>query len=742
MQQKVFDSMTDANSRGSWSDSYLPSGGEVSQPGQASDGIINLATIRGLLFRQRFILIGVTALILVIGLALTLITKPLYKASATVRVDTQKADIIEGQSLTGAVPGIEFDRAMKTQAVVIQSKKTAYKVVDALDLAKNDAFLGQAFEGGRPSGVTEKQWMRQRREVAASIAQGGVTVDIPGDSRIVTINFTSPNPQVASLLANGYVDAFVKEDLTRAVEANDYARAYLQDQIQKVGQKLQSSEKEANAYAKANGIVGGALGGSEGKSTSGTAQTITAANLTSVNETYTKLRADRIAAEQRWLAIAKVSPSQLPEAQGNSALQAMVAERGKLVTSLAELRQRYGENYPQVRETKAQLAAIETQIGRMGADIKNAIRDQYEVALRQEQGLASELQNVAGQTMDEQDRRVQYNLLDREAGALRTQLASLLDRYNQLTAASNLNSNTITKLDAAETPGAPSSPNLMKNMLLAGVLGLGLAAALAVIRETFDDRLRSSDDVERKLGAPMLGFTPHLMDDEIAGQLADPFSALMEAYSSLRTSIDFAVPGESRILQITSSQPSEGKSLTSSILARKYAQLGRKTLLIDSDLRKPTINHLFETKRSTVGFAEVLLGDIELHDALIKGTPENLDVLPVGSIPASPVELLSSQRLTDFLAWCRMNYALVIIDSSPVMGLADAPLISRHVDGVIFIVEANRSHFGQAKMALRRLRSAGARIAGAVLTKYRSADAGLSYDYVYNYYSYGNDKKD
>lgn len=734
--------MTDAQSRSAWSDQYLP--GPDGQSSGASDGLINLATVRGLLFRQRLILIGVTTAVVVMGLVFTLLTRPQFEAVSTVRVDPTGVKIVEGQDLAPSVSINEIDRYMNTLGSVIKSKRMAYQVVDDLNLASNDAFLGETFDKGRPPGLNDKQWLRERREAATAIAQGGVSVDVPVESRVMSIKFRSLSAQDASLLANGFADAFVKDDLRRSMRSNEYARDYLQEQIQKVGVRLQDAEMKANAYAKQNRIVGNSLAApttGEDKSV-GTAQTITVGNLASVNSTYTKVRADRIAAEQRWRAIAGTPAMQLPEVQQNSTIQNLQTDRSKLAGKVAELRQRYGENYPQIREAKAEMAALDGQIARIAGEIKSSARDAYEVALRQEQGLSSEVSLVADQTLDEQDRRVRYNLLDREAGALRAQLATLLDRFNQLSAAANIDNGTITKLDDATTPGGPVSPNLLKNLLVSLVLGVGLAVGLAVLREAFDDRLRSSDDVERKLGTQLLGFTPYLSEDEMAEQIRDPFSTLMEAYSSLRTSIDFAVPNNNRVLQITSSQPSEGKSLTSTVLARKYAQLGRRTLLIDADLRKPTVNHLFGTKRSSIGFAEVLLGDVELSQALIENTPENLDVLPVGSIPASPVELLSSTRFGDFLARCRENYDLVIIDSSPVMGLADSPLISQHADGVVFVVEANRSHYGQAKSALRRLRTAGANVAGAVLTKYRSAEAGLAYDYMYNYYSYGSSPKE
>ncbi|KPF93996.1 hypothetical protein IP81_00535 [Novosphingobium sp. AAP83] len=740
MDEKVQARMSEANSRESWVDQYLPrtDGAAIDRTGN----LISLETIRGLAFRQRNLLIGVILAVLVLSLVATLMTKPVYQASATVQVDSSQANIVEGQDLEPAMRGGEFSRYMSTQGAVIMSKRMAYQVVDTLKLADNDELLGDAATT-RPANLSDEKWKARRREIAAAILKGGVSVVVPDDIRILTISFKSENPRLAASIANAYVDNFVLEDTRRGIEISTYAQNYLTTQIREIGNKLQNAEMAANAYAKANGIIATTAPAAGDTNGASPPATITVATLGTVSGTYTETRNRRIAAEQRWRNAQGLAASQLPEVQANNAIQALVAERSKVAAQISELRQRYGENYPQVSEARATLTSLDSQITRLSTDVKNSIRDQYQLALRQEEALSGELKKVSGDTLDEQDRRVRYNLLDREAAALRTQLAALLDRYNQVAAAANIQQGAITKVDDASVPGAPISPNLTKNLLAAMVVGIGLAVALAVLRDSLDDRLRSVDDVERKLGTPLLGFTPNVESMDVEAQVADPFSALMESYSSLRTSLDFAQSGDNRVLMVTSSQPSEGKTLTATVLARKYAELGHKTLLIDADLRKPTVSAMFgATKRPTQGFVEVLLGDIDLQSALIKGTIDNLSVLPVGSIPHNPVEILSSPRLAEFIQKCRGDYALIMIDSAPVMGLADAPLVSRLVDGVVFIVEANRSNFGQTKTALRRLRSVGANVLGVVLTKYRSAEAGLSYDYHYNYYSYGHGKKD
>lgn len=724
-----------------WLDRYLP--GPVDDATRPAEGTFNLTMVRGIIYRQRHILIGIVALALVIGLVITLLTKPIFAASATVQIDPGASQIVEGQSLERDISPAEVGRYMNTQGAVIRSRRLAYRVVDALKLDKNPDFLGNVGREAKPDGISSEEWAKSKREMAASIVQGGVTVDVPYDSRIVTITFQSQNPKLAADVANALADNYVVEDSRRKIEANTYAVQYLGKQIEEVRIKLQQAEFAANDYARNNGIVGEApaTGGSQGDA-SAAQPTITATNLFSINSTYTQARAKRIAAEQRWKAISGFPPSQLPEVQQSASIQSMVSDRAKAATELAQLKQRYGDSFPRIVELKSQIASLESQINRASADVKNSIRNDYEVALRQEQALASELNKVSGDTLSEQDRRVRYNLLNREAGALRTQLATLLDRYNQLVSAAKMEATTSNKLDSARLPGAPVSPNLMKNLLVAAIGGFGIALGIAVLREAFDDRLRSAEDVERKLGYPLLGHTPMVADEQLSEQFLDPFSPLMEAYSSVRTAIDFAHPGSNRVFLVTSSEPSEGKSLTAAILGRNYARLGRKTLLVEADLRKPSLSHLFSDKRPEKGIVEVLLGDADIQSVLLPSNTENLDILPVGKTPVNPVELLSSPVLADFIERYRKEYALIIFDTAPVMGLADAPILSRLVDGTIFIVEANRAHFGQAKTALRRLRSASANVLGVVLTKYRAADAGQDYNYHYRYYTYGEGSRE
>ncbi|MCL9998897.1 MAG: polysaccharide biosynthesis tyrosine autokinase, partial [Erythrobacter sp.] len=351
-----------------------------------------------------------------------------------------------------------------------------------------------------------------------------------------------------------------------------------------------------------------------------------------------------------------------------------------------------------------------------------------------------ELGAVTSDALVEQDKKIEFTGLEREAVALREQLKSLLDRFNQITAASNLQASSITPLDTATVPSSPIAPSLSRNLMIAVVLGFGLAAGLALVREIFVDQFRRGEDIEDRLGITFLGHTPFVKSDDLENEEGNQFSTLMEAYAAIRSTIDYAVPRKGAVIQFTSSQASEGKSTTSLILAQLFARLGRTTLLIDADLRKPSVHALLGIERPSAGLAEVLLGHVHFDDAKIETVCDNLSILSVARIPPNPIELVSSSQFRDLIDACRNEYSLVIIDSSPMLGLADSAEIAKVVDATVFVVEANRTSLAQARTAIGRLQAVGANIIGSVLTKYRALEAGSDYSYQYQYYQYGERK--
>lgn len=724
----------DPGGRSLWVDQYLP--GPLAEP-LPQGARIDVAWLRGALFRQRWLIAAVVTLAILVGIVMTLLTPSTYEATATVRVSPWNSPIIEGQEVTTSIySASEIDGFMTTQTEIVKSRSLAEQVASTLDLGKRAALLGADIEAARPANRSDEQWEADKLQMAAALLQSSVTAKMPNDAQIIAISVQSENPALAAEIANGYSEAFVQSDVRRSLDSNAYARKYLLEQIEQIRGRLNEAEVSSNAFARSVGIMTQQTMGSE----EGGATTIVGANLASINQTVSAARAARIAAEQKWRAVENIPAPQVPEVVNNPVVQGLTAERARLNAELSVLRQRYNDEFPAIVDIRSRLSLIDQQIERSGSDAKASIRSEFLIARQQEQALEAELGSVTSSALVEQDKKIEFAGLEREAEALREQLKALLDRYNQISTASNLQSSSITPLDSAIVPSAPVAPSLTRNLTIALALGLALAGGLALVREVFVDQFRRAEDIEERLGLTFLGLTPHVKIEDLDNEEANQFSTLMEAYASIRSTIDFAVPRNGAVLQFTSSQAAEGKSTTSLILAQLFARLGRETLLIDADLRKPSVHTLLDMERPPAGLVEVLLGHVTFDQAKIETIRDNLTVLSIAGTPPDPVDLLSSAAFRDFIEARRKEYSLIIVDTSPMLGLADATEVAKVVDAAIFVIEANKTSFAQARTAINRLHAVGANIMGAVLTKYRALEAGSDYSYQYQYYKYGKDK--
>lgn len=722
---------TDTESRGGI-DRYLPAG-QGGYPQQ-----IGLADVRAMLWRQRKWLGAILGAVLLLGIAVTLLMTPLFQADATVRIDNESVKIVEGQDLDPVIGINDTSRYLTTQQQIVESRSLAATVVDALKLDRDGSFaerMGAKVEGGD---LPEKRRQAARREQAIKLLRKNVSMAVKPDSRVATISFVSRDPVLAAQVANSFADNFIAQNVRQRYDTNAYARRVLNEQVALAQAQLQQTEREAIDYARRNRLIdtgdasSGADDGGAGDSGNGGARSITTANLVQLNAAYIDARAARIAAEQRWRAAQASAGTDLPEARQNQAMQTLLSERARVAAKLAELRQRYLSGQPEVQEAAAQLSALEGQIAAIGRTLKNSIRNEYDSALRQERQLAAAKEGMADETLTEQQRRVQLNLVARDADTQRKQLNDLLTRLNQINAAADITLNNMSLLDAAQVPEDAVSPQIRKNMLIALALGLILAFGVAFTREALDDTLRSPEDAERKLHLPLLGTTPYVSD--LSND--DPQGELNEAYYSIRATVDYAsATVGSKVFLVTSSQPGEGKSTTAVAIARDFARIGRRVLLVDADLRNPSLHRTLNLAREH-GLIDVLMKHKAFDDVVVTQEIANLHLLPLGPIPPNPVQILSTDLIGDFVTSMRDRYDVVILDSAPVMGLADAPMLSRAVDHVVLIVEANRAHYGQAKAAVRRLRDAGANLLGIVMSKFSFRDAGYSYDYHYSYYSY------
>lgn len=692
-------------------------------------------------------LIWVVAIIvgfLILGALLTLLVVPKYVATSRVLVEMETDQIIEGADTAPAAAYQDADRFLQTEVDILRSRSLAQRVVEQENLAESERFfeaqgIDMPTEEALPDGVNSAvELPAYREEVAIDALQDSMNVSLPMESRIVSISFESADPQLAATISNATAEAYIASNLSRKFDSSAYARDYLAQELADARAKLEQSERDLNQYSRAAGLI--RVSGQGQNADQETTLSITNDALQQFNAAASEATARRITAQQDWESISNQPTMSIPQVLQNNAVQALLADKAEAEAELSAERSRHLDEHPNVQALQARVNEIDEQIQAVASSIKRSVRLQYESALEREENIRGQVTGLRSDALNEQDRGVQYNVLKRVAETDRALYNTLLTRYNELSATAGASSNNVSLVDVAEPPRKPSFPDPILNMLVALLGGLVFASGFVFVREQYDDVIRSPDDVERKLGLSLLGLIPKTVEDSPQEELADPKSAMSEAYRSLLTNIRYSsANGVPKTIAITSSQPGEGKTTTSEELARGIADLGRKTLLIDADLRRPTL-HKRTDDREREGFTTVLAGENDIESVVFPSGRPNLDYMTALPIPPNPAALLTSDKLESLLTEMRTQYDCIILDAPPVLGLADATTLAAHVDALLVAIDSSSANRGAIKAALRRLSLVNAKILGAVLTKFDARKLGGEYQYyAAEYYAYKGD---
>ena len=706
------------------------------QPNSGFDFRYVLATIRANLLLIAAIIIAFLA----VSVILTMLQTPRYTAHATIQISGSTARVMGAQQEDAEMAlDYDADRSLKTQIEVLKSRALAQRVVQKLKLAGNTKFLASQEVEPFPQGTSAKVMV----DVATSLVAGNLSVTLPADSRIAIIAWNSTDPQMSALIANTYASEFIQADLQRKYDSSAYARNFISDQLAQTKQRLEDSERALNAYSREAGLIRtrDALNlGSDNSGGKSAGSSVTTTSLLQINSAANEATARRIAAEGQWQSVANTPVMSTKQVLDSGTVNDLLAQKARVQAELEQDRAQHLEEYPTVKAKRDQLASLDKQIQLSAVNVRNGIHAEYISALETESKLKAQVDHLKNATLSEQDQTVQYALLAREADTNREVYDGLLQRFKQLNASAGISLSNIAVVDNAEVPDGPSSPNLFKNLLMAMFMGAALAAATVFFKDQFDDSIRIPEDVENKLSLSLLGVVPRSDGEEPAEALLDPKSPMSEAYNSLRGSLLYSTSeGLPHVTLVTSAQPSEGKTTSALAIAASFARMNKRVLIIDADMRRPSLH-----KQVGYGNERGLSSLLTSHDALASVTmpsaQSGLTILPSGPIPPSPTELISTPRMEEILREAASIYDVVIIDSPPILGLADAPTLSALVDGVIFVVEADRSRRGALKMALRRLRSMRPILLGALLTKFDPLKAGNRYSeyYGYDYYQYNS----
>ncbi|MGQ4659009.1 polysaccharide biosynthesis tyrosine autokinase [Lysobacter sp. F6437] len=710
-------------------ESTLPSG-----PSRQDEDEIDLLQYWRILRERQWLVLGVLGAVVLLTLVFTLLATPIYRAGTTLQIerDTIQVTNFEGVSPVDAAGDGDF---YQTQYELLKSRSLALRVIQDLELVEHPQYadrieaVDEALAEKTDGEVVPTTRQQARERALVGQLQQALTIEPIRNSRLVKINFDSPDPRLAARVANTYADAFIASNLERRFDASAYATKYLEERLAQLKARLEDSERAVVQFSAQEQIV--SVGDDQ--------PSLSAQSLSQLNNALGAVQDQRIKTEAMWRQATSGSGMGLPQVVENPLIQTLREQRAVLESEYQEKLGTYKPDYPDMVRLRGQIEELDRQVATEVGNIRTAIETQYRSALAQESLLRDQISGLKGDVLDLQGRSIQYNILKREADTNREIYDALLQRYKEIGVAGGVGANNISVIDRAVVPNGRHSPRLALNLAVGLLLGLFGGVLLAFLLHHLDRTVKTPAALRDLTGRPVLGVIPLLGENTTPAQAAaDLRSPFAEAYRSVRTALQFATPhGLPHSLLITSANATEGKTTSAVELARNIAQLGKRVVLVDADLRNPSLHRVLGLSNG-VGLSSVLSGAVEQGSALQRLEDQKLSVMTSGPLPPSPPELLAGDRLTALMQALRADFDVIVLDGPPVLGLADAPLLAHQAEATVLVAAAEATRSDALQIAIQRLTSVRARILGTLLTRFDLKRKGEGYSYTY--YSYGGDK--
>jgi polysaccharide biosynthesis transport protein len=666
---------------------------------------------------------------------------PMYRAKSQILIQDERSAAVS--SLSASDPSFWQDPEpyYNTQYRILQSRGLARRVVKRLDLQTVPEFNGSMSAAGGPLAFVRRtramitggvrtaigivtsrgkppaaeppapdESAQEAAFVSAFLSR--VRVEPQRGTRLVDVYFDSADPAFAAKAADTLAEEYVQQNLELKLGSVQKSLTWLEEELKRQQQKITKSEMALTEYRS-----------QQNAPSLDSRQNIVLARLTQLNDAVTSARTSRIQRESLFRQVERLDPKSAnvdsfpAVAQSTAVLEA----RGRLSTleqQKASLTGRYGPQHPEMVKLETQIDNARRQVRVEAAKAIEQLRSEYLAAVSQERSLTNSLEEQKKAALDLDKKSGAYSILERQAESDRKVYESLLQQQKELSVIRNSRANNVQVMDHAETPGAPYAPDLRRDWMMALLLGFGLALGLAFGVEHLDDTVKTPDDVTRRLKLPLLGLVPAARGKEapvLIGSVPHDFG---EAFRSLRTSLVFTSGSETtRIVGVTSSQPLEGKTTTACNLGAALALGGARVLLIDGDMRRPSL-HKTMGLQNAIGLSHLLVGQARVRDAVQRTSEPNLFVITAGRTPPNPSELLSSDRMKAFLQNLASGpFDWVVLDTPPVLAVTDAVIVGPLVTGLVFVIGSGMTRRVHAERALETLRTSRPNLIGVVLNR-------------------------
>ena len=707
----------------------------------------------GIVYKHRRIALSVFFLIMVGAAVHTYTTVPVYRAQARVLIEAERP-ALDGLGEGEPVYYDDVEAYFETQLRILEGRGLAQRVVARMGLTRPDEITGRtpppsgfsavvvaarealnvpltwimgssASSEEQPSGQAEQSATERQSSLVRALL-GQMEVRAVRDTRLIDILFDSTDPQFAAEAANAIAEEYVAQNLDAKLRANNRTLEWLNGELERQRAKLETSERGLADYRDVENAL--SLGGG---------QNIVFSRLNQLNDQLTTAKTVRIQKEALYNQVESLDPSDadaFPAILQNAYIQNVKARLAELQRNKSQLSERYLERHPEIQKVDGLIEEASQQLSGELRKAVGAVESEYLTALAEEQSLTEALQQSRAEARDLSRKGIDYGVLERQAQTDREVYQTLLSRQNELTVASNSRSNNARLMDSAELPTAPFSPDPWRNTFIATVLGLTLSLSLVFGFEYFDDTIKTPEEVTQKLRLSFLGLVPAVRGDKVPLLLGAAPHDFAEAYRALRTSLVFSSGSEAkRVIAVTSAQPLEGKTTSACNLATVLAFGGARVLLIDADMRRPSVHRTLDLNNS-IGLSHLLVGQARVRDVVQRTSEPNLYIITAGRTPPNPSELLSSERMKRFVSSLSTGpFDWVVIDTPPVLAVTDAVIIAPLVSGVVVVLGAQMTRQRVAERAVEMLRSSRPHILGVMLNR---VDFDRNKYYYSRYYGY------
>ena len=717
------------------------------------------------LLRVRWPIVVGTALIVTALTALSVYRMtPVYTATALVILDTQQNQMVNSTALASREQQLDYYYApslIENQVQIIHSRVLAGRVIDKLQLDKDPKFnpppapdvKDSAPEDGlfamlrridprkwiappkQVSIATEDQLTANERDKLINRVLGGLDARTRGRSTAIEISYVDPDPARAVQIANAVGEAFVEDQLNAKYEASQKATQWLSDRIQQLADQVRIADVAVQQYKAENSLT----------DTNGTS--VADQQLSALNGQLIVARSDLAEQEAKYSRVVELQKAghaeDISQVVASPLITALRGQETELLKKEADYSSRYGPRHPRMLDLQSEkrnlLAKIDEEVQRVVETVGNDVA----VARARVKSLEGSLGQATNRSTGDNRARIKLKELEANAASNHALHDAFLARFKESQGQEGIQAPDSRIISPAIVPTVPSAPNTRTAMELAGIAGLILGFLLALLVERLDSGFRTTSQVEKTLGLPVLATIPEISWSGKAAQSATdrvvdkPMSSFAEAIRGLQMGLLLSnVDKPPKVVLVTSAVPGEGKTTVAVSLARLAARSGKKVIVIDCDLRRPATARALGINKSERGLVEVLTGEKTLDQCLEKDPRSSMQILPVKLKTGNPPDLLGSNAMEKLIAGLKASYDLVVIDSAPLLPVHDTRILARHVDAALFVVRWEKTPRDAAKNATRILSDSHAPVTGIVLTR-ANAKRFRYYSYGYqSYYSY------